>query len=77
MLVTIAVTQIVVVSTALFTSLNYLLRDAVVPALFVPITVAYLGGVALGWWLAHRIDADRLKFALGVALIGLAGSLLI
>ena len=77
MLVTIAVTQIVVVFTALFTSLNYLLRDAVVLSLFVPITAAYLGGVALGWWLAHRIDADRLKFGLGVALIGLAGSLLV
>lgn len=77
MLVTIAVTQIVVVFTALFTTFNYLLRDAVVIALFVPITGAYLGGVALGWWLAHRIDAGRLKLALGIVLIGLALSLVV
>ncbi|SFC50692.1 hypothetical protein SAMN05444422_109136 [Halobiforma haloterrestris] len=77
MLVTIAVTQIVVVFTALFTSVNYLLRDAVVASLFVPLTAAYLGGVGLGWWLAHRITADRLKLALGVVLIGLAVSLVV
>ena len=77
MLVTIAVTQIVVVFTALFTAINYLLRDAIVTALFVPVTGAYLGGVGFGWWLAHRIDAGRLKLALGVVLIGLALSLVI
>ncbi|RKD93333.1 sulfite exporter TauE/SafE family protein [Halopiger aswanensis] len=77
MLVTIAVTQIVVVFTALFTAVNYLLRDAIVLGLFAPITAAYLGGVGIGWLLAHRIDADRLKFALGVVLIGLAVSLVV
>ena len=45
MLVTIAVTQIVVF-TALCTAFNYLLRDAVVASLFVPITAAYLGASA-------------------------------
>ncbi len=77
MLVTIAVTQIVVVFTALFTTLNYLLRDAIVTVLFGPITAAYLGGVGLGWVLAHRIEAGRLKLTLGVVLIGLALSLVL
>lgn len=77
MLATIAITQVVVVFTALFTASHYLLRDAIVTSLFLPITGAYLGGVGLGWWLAHRIDAARLKLALGIVLIGLALSLVI
>ena len=77
MLATIAITQVVVVVTALFTASHYLLRDAIVVQLFLPITGAYLGGVGVGWWLAHRIDAGRLKLALGVVLIGLALSLLV
>lgn len=77
MLVTIAITQLVVVVTALFTALNYLRLDAVVAGLFVPLTAAYLGGVGVGWWLAHRIDAGRLKLALGVVLLGLALSLVV
>lgn len=77
MLVTIAVTQIVVVFTALFTTLNYLFLDTIITPLFIPITGAYLVGVGLGWWLAHRIEADRLKLALGIVLVGLALSLVI
>lgn len=77
MLATIAITQVVVVFTALFTTGHYFIRDAIVISLFLPITGAYLGGVGLGWWLAHRIDAGRLKLALGVVLIGLALSLVI
>lgn len=77
MLATIAITQVVVVFTALFTASHYLLRDAVVVSLFLPITGAYLAGVGGGWWLAHRIDAGRLKFALGVVLLGLAASLVV
>ncbi|MDG5821740.1 sulfite exporter TauE/SafE family protein [Natronococcus sp. A-GB7] len=77
MLATIAITQVVVVATALFTAVNYLLLDAIVTSLFVPITLAYLVGVGIGWWVAHRTEPGRLKFALGVALIGLAGSLVV
>ncbi|WP_306058669.1 sulfite exporter TauE/SafE family protein [Natronococcus wangiae] len=77
MLATIAITQVVVVATALFTTLNYLVLGAIVTSLFVPIAGAYLGGVGLGWWLAHRVEAGRLKLALGVALVGLAASLVI
>ncbi|MDQ2052509.1 sulfite exporter TauE/SafE family protein [Natronolimnohabitans sp. A-GB9] len=77
MLVTIAVTQLVVVFTALFTAINYWLLDAIVGGLFAPITAAYLGGVGLGWWLAHRIDAGRLKLSLGVVLVALALSLVV
>ena len=77
MLATIAITQVVVVATAFFTTVNYLLLDAIVVGLFVPITIAYVAGVGLVWWLAHRVDAGRLKLALGVALIGLAGSLVV
>lgn len=47
MLVTIAVMQIVVVFTALFTTLNYLLLDVIVTSLFIPITGAYLVDVDL------------------------------
>jgi hypothetical protein len=65
------------VFTALFTALNYLLLGAVVTPLVFLITAAYLGGVTLGWWLAHRIATERLKLALGVALLGLAGSLVV
>ncbi|AGB39254.1 sulfite exporter TauE/SafE family protein [Natronococcus occultus] len=77
MLATIAITQVVVVATALFTTLNYVLLDAIVTSLFVPITLSYLGGVGIGWWLAHRAEPGRLKLTLGVALIGLAGSLVV
>ncbi|MCL7418115.1 MAG: sulfite exporter TauE/SafE family protein, partial [Halalkalicoccus sp.] len=77
MLVTIAVTQVVVLVTALFTTANYLLLDAVLIPLVFVLTAAYLAGVTLGWWLAHRIAAGRLKFALGVVLLGLAASLVV
>lgn len=77
MLATIAITQVVVVFTALFTTANYLLLDAVVSPLVFLITAAYLGGVTLGWWLAHQIATDRLKLALGVVLLGLAASLVV
>ncbi|ADJ13553.1 sulfite exporter TauE/SafE family protein [Halalkalicoccus jeotgali] len=77
MLVTIAVTQVIVLATALFTTANYLLLDAVVAPLVFVLTGAYLAGVTIGWWLAHRIEAGRLKLALGVVLVGLAGSLLL
>ncbi len=77
MLATIAITQVVVVFTALFTTANYLLLNAVVSPLVFLLTAAYLVGVTLGWWLAHRIEAGRLKFALGIVLLGLAASLVI
>lgn len=77
MLVTIAVTQVVVLVTALFTTANYLLLDAIVSPLVFLLTGAYLGGVTLGWWLAHRIAAERLKLALGIVLLGLAASLIL
>ncbi|PSP98767.1 hypothetical protein BRC94_08335 [Halobacteriales archaeon QS_5_70_17] len=67
----------VVAATALFTAANYSLLDAVVAPLVYLISRAYLGGVAVGWWLAHRIVAERLKFALRVALIGVAASLVL
>lgn len=77
MLATIAITQVVVVFTALFTTINYLFLDAIVVPLVFLLTGAYLGGVTLGWWLAHQITAERLKLALGIVLLGLAASLVL
>ena len=77
MLATIAITQVLVLFTALFTTANYLFLGAIVAPLVFLLTGAYLGGVTLGWWLAHRIAADRLKLALGIVLLGLAASLVL
>ncbi|MCH7662232.1 MAG: sulfite exporter TauE/SafE family protein, partial [Euryarchaeota archaeon] len=77
MLATIAITQVLVLFTALFTTANYLFLGAIVAPLVFLLTGAYLGGVTLGWWLAHRIAAERLKLALGVVLLGLAASLVL
>lgn len=76
MLAAVAATQVIVVFITLFTTLNYLLRDAVVFPLVFLTAGTYLAGVGVGWRLAHRIDAGRLKLALGVVLLGLAVSLL-
>lgn len=77
MLVAIAVTQVVVGFITFATTLNYLLLGAVVTPLVFLTAGTYLTGVGIGWRLAHRIDAERLKLALGVVLLGLAASLVI
>ena len=77
MLVSIAVTQVIVVFITLFTTLNYLLLGAVVFPLVLLTGGAYLAGVGVGWRLAHRITTERLKLTMGIVLLGLAVSLVL
>jgi hypothetical protein len=72
MLAALAVTQAVVVCISAFTTANYLLLGAVVLPLALYTAAAYLLGTLVGWRIAHRIDAARLKAALGAVLVGLA-----
>ena len=77
MLASVAVTQIIVVFVTLFTTVNYALLGTIAFPLVLATGGAYLLGVVLGWRIAHRIEAKRLKVALGVVLIGLAASLVV
>lgn len=72
MLSALAVTQAVVVCISVFTTANYLLLGAVVLPLALYTGGAYLLGTLVGWRIAHRIEAARLKAALGAVLVGLA-----
>lgn len=72
MLPALAATQAVVVFVSAFTTLNYLLVGAVVLPLAFYTGGAYLLGTLVGWRVALRIEAARLKAALGVVLVALA-----
>jgi len=67
----VAVAQVQSIFIAGFATFGYLLRDAVSVELVILIGVPELIGVVLGWQVAHRVSARRLKLALAVVLVTL------
>lgn len=69
MLSAVAAAQVQSVFIATFAAVGYLLRGAVSVPLAVALGVPLTVGVVLGWGVAHRVDPDRLKVALGGVLL--------
>lgn len=75
MLGAVAVAQVQSIFIAVFATTGYLVQGSVIPSLAVFVGVPLLLGVVVGWRIAHLIDPDRLKVALGVVLVGVGLSL--
>lgn len=69
MLPALAVAQVQSIFIATFATLGYALNGAVSLPLALLVGIPQLVGAFLGWRIAHYIDPDRLKVALGVTLI--------
>ncbi|MDQ2049418.1 sulfite exporter TauE/SafE family protein [Natronolimnohabitans sp. A-GB9] len=70
MLLAVAVAQVQSIFIAAFATAGYALQGNVILPLAVVIGVPLLLGVITGWKVAHMIDPERLKVALGVVLLG-------
>ena len=70
MLLAVAVAQVQSIFIAAFAATGYALQGSVVVPLAVVVGTPLLLGVIVGWKVAHAIDPDRLKVALGVVLLG-------
>ena len=66
-----AVAQIQSIFVAAFATLGFVLQGAVLWPLALAIGLPQLIGALLGWRIAHRVPAARLKLVLGVALVAL------
>jgi hypothetical protein len=69
MLAALAVAQVQSIFIATFSAAGYALNGAVSIELALLVGVPQLVGAFLGWRIAHRVDPERLKVALGVTLI--------
>lgn len=72
MLIALAVAQVQSVFIAAFATAGYLSVSAVSWPIALLVGVPQVIGVVIGWRVAHRINADRLRIALGVLLIAAA-----
>lgn len=72
LLTALAVTQVIVVFLSVFTAAGYVAIGAVRSPLVFLIGALYTVGCIAGWYMAHRVDTDRLTVALGWSLLGLA-----
>lgn len=72
MLAAIGAAQVQSVFIAAFAAFGYFTQGAVSVGLAVTLGVPLLVGVVLGWTIAHRIDPNRLKVALGAVLLAVA-----
>lgn len=70
MLLAVAVAQVQSIFIAAFATAGYAAQGNVILPLAVLIGIPLLLGVIMGWKVAHMIDPDRLKVALGVVLLG-------
>ncbi|MFB6218047.1 MAG: sulfite exporter TauE/SafE family protein [Halobacteriaceae archaeon] len=71
MLPALAVAQVQSVFVAAAATGGYLLRGTVSPALVALVGVPELGGVVVGWLIAHRVDERRLTRVLAALLVAL------
>lgn len=69
MLPAVAAAQVQSIFIALFAAIGYVSQGAVSFPLAVALGIPLFGGVVVGWLLAHRVDPERLKIALGVVLL--------
>ncbi|MXV63383.1 TSUP family transporter [Natronorubrum sp. JWXQ-INN-674] len=70
MLLAVAVAQVQSIFIAAFAATGYALQGNVILPLAVVVGTPLLLGVVMGWKIAHMIDPEKLKVALGVVLIG-------
>ncbi|SEV86032.1 sulfite exporter TauE/SafE family protein [Natrinema salifodinae] len=70
MLLAVAVAQVQSIFIAIFAASGYFLQGNVLVPLAVVIGTPLLLGVVVGWRVAHAVDPERLKAALGVVLLG-------
>lgn len=70
MLLAVAVAQVQSIFIATFAASGYFLQGNVLLPLAVVIGTPLLLGVVIGWRVAHAIDPEKLKIALGVVLLG-------
>ncbi|QLK26562.1 sulfite exporter TauE/SafE family protein [Natrinema zhouii] len=70
MLFAVAVAQVQSIFIATFAASGYFLQGNVLVPLAVVIGTPLLLGVVVGWRVAHAIDPEKLKVALGVVLLG-------
>jgi uncharacterized membrane protein YfcA len=69
MLYAVGIAQVQSVFIAAFAATGYLIQGSVSIFLAVVVGIPLLAGVVVGWGIAHRINPDRLKVALGVVLL--------
>lgn len=69
MLLAVAVAQVQSIFIAAFATSGYYAQGNVLFGLAVALAVPLLAGVVVGWRVAHLVDPDRLKVALGVVLL--------
>jgi len=70
MLLAVAVAQVQSIFIAAFAAAGYFLQGNVFVPLAVVVGTPLLLGVVVGWRVAHAVDPERLKVALGVVLLG-------
>lgn len=70
MLLAVAVAQVQSIFIAVFATSGYLLQGSVLLPVAVVIGTPLLLGVVVGWRIAHVVDPERLKVALGIVLLG-------
>ncbi len=70
MLLAVAVAQVQSIFIATFAASGYFLQGNVLVPLAVVVGTPLLLGVVVGWRVAHVVDPERLKVALGVVLLG-------
>ena len=69
MLLAVAVAQVQSIFIASVAAGGYLYHDSVSVAFAILVGVPLLGGVLIGWQIAHRVDPTRLTILLGIVLI--------
>lgn len=72
MLYAVGVAQVQSVFIAVFAAAGYIARGTVSLLLAGIVGIPLLAGVVLGWGIAHRVNPDRLKVALGLVLLVVA-----
>jgi uncharacterized membrane protein YfcA len=77
MLVGLALAQVQSIFIASFATFGYALHGAIDWGLALLVGVPLLIGTVAGWYLAQRINPDRLQIGLAVVLLGLGGYLLV
>lgn len=76
MLLAVALAQVQSIFIASFATLGYAMQGSIDVFLMFLVGVPLLVGTFAGWWIARRIDAERLKMALALALLALGAYLL-
>lgn len=76
MLVGVALAQVQSIFISVFATFGYALHGAIDWRLAILVGIPLLIGTVVGWWLARRINPERLKMGLSLVLIVLGGYLL-